>query len=384
MLDCVTNQIKYFQSSEADDISKAIAELVLQMLSVEANERPPAVELYHSCKWIQDHIMVSGNKTTPRLEHIAATNSFRASRPKSASSFSYSSEQPPRFDNYARGHSSSLGSSTKPKIKTLPYAKARVWLDKLKAAPWYQKTKFFQKSELKINHCDQLHQVVGRDHVRPLLNRTFYPSNMLKVFLSNNSESMSDYWADVREEVDLLSNIIFHCKADNRIDIRLAMGDGTSNSSSADHLVQFVRSKSPGVGIHGAEASIQHVLEKVLQGWIKSTEQKRSSRGWRSEKKPLSLYVLTTGNFPAGDDVELPIRQAIEDMKHIGLQHDHIGIQFVRFGDDPTGIARLNKLDNLEEGQWDIVDTEPWNGDVLKIFLGPINRTYDQDPSSAL
>lgn len=200
----------------------------------------------------------------------------------------------------------------------------------------------------------------------------------------DNSESMYDHWHNVRETVELLSEIVWACKADGRIDVGLAMGDEKCHSSHASRINKYVMSHVPAVGEASAEASIQFALGKLLQEFLKDLERKqnRTKIGpWRSDKKPLSLYVLTNGNFPEQDDVGMPIQHTIEAMKRLRLSEDYIGIQFIRFGDDAVGKARLDRLDNLEGQPWDIVDTERWDDNVLKLFLGPINPTFDGDAS---
>ncbi|KAI4643857.1 hypothetical protein J4E93_006870 [Alternaria ventricosa] len=61
----------------------------------------------------------------------------------------------------------------------------------------------------------------------------------------------------------------------------------------------------------------------------------------------------------------------------------HVGIQFIRFGDDPIGKQRLEYLDNDNlkhyEVPGDIVDTEPSTGNVFKMLLASTDPSWDND-----
>ena len=175
---------------------------------------------------------------------------------------------------------------------------------------------------------------------------------------------MHEHWPNVRESVELLCEILFARKADNRIDVQLAMGDKNLNSSRVSHIVKYVREHPPGRGPGSADASIEYALGKVLRKFLEDLKHRRNSSRTRfswSNIKPLSLYILTNGSFPYQDDVGAPIRDTIKDLQQMGLLTGFIGIQFVRFGEDPEGIQRLEYLDNLEDGRWDMVDTEKWD-----------------------
>ena len=60
--------------------------------------------------------------------------------------------------------------------------------------------------------------------------------------------------------------------------------------------------------------------------------------------RPLSLYVLTDGTWP-----NCTLITEIENLVHLLVEHKlpnkYVGIQFIRFGDDPKGRQRLEHLD---------------------------------------
>ena len=60
----------------------------------------------------------------------------------------------------------------------------------------------------------------------------------------------------------------------------------------------------------------------------------------------LSLYVLTDGVWQPGCTLITEIRSLVALLEEHKLPNRHIGIQFIRFGDDKEGQARLEKLDS--------------------------------------
>lgn len=63
--------------------------------------------------------------------------------------------------------------------------------------------------------------------------------------------------------------------------------------------------------------------------------------------KPTSIYILTDGIWEPGEDkVKFEISRAIDFLIDHRLPSSAIMFQFVQFGDDPEGQARMRKLDN--------------------------------------
>jgi hypothetical protein len=118
-------------------------------------------------------------------------------------------------------------------------------------------------------------------------------------------------------------------------------------------------------------------------------------------RKPLSLYIFTDGNWQHGSDAIAPIRNMVSRMNKHNFPKEKVGIQFIQFGDDPEGTERLNYLDSqlgqsikaemlsaepnvdIRHRVLDIVDTEPFHGDIMKMLLGAINPWFDDDGDPA-
>lgn len=125
------------------------------------------------------------------------------------------------------------------------------------------------------------------------------------------------------------------------------------------------------------------------------------------EKKPKTILILTDGiwaGVPDGD-VDTFIKSQIKVLRLGSSAHSRpVTFQFIRFGHDLAGMERLRRLDDdmkerglplvfprclpiLLRWQWnsyqasflsDLIDTEPVDGDVYKMFLGSIVEDIDE------
>lgn len=154
-------QILRFQQSNFDELTSAVAAMIKDMLSVNATERPPAAELRGKCNTALSHATRNVElATSPRHGPLPANDStaYSPTRPFTPS---YSSDPNSTHQSIHRYQSDNSGLSRQKKTtKNLPYAKAKVWLEKSRASwnPFH--------SPPRIEHFDQLHQIKGRDHVR--------------------------------------------------------------------------------------------------------------------------------------------------------------------------------------------------------------------------
>ena len=128
-------------------------------------------------------------------------------------------------------------------------------------------------------------------------------------------------------------------------------------------------------------------LHRILPTYYPGQTSKRSS--WLSkpagDQPGVNIYILTDGVWSEGEEcfstVQSQIRQLASRLGEAG-KLEHVGIQFIRFGNDEVGRERLNTLD--DDGaplHRDIVDTEPSTGNVFKMLFGSIDRTWDNGRS---
>ena len=96
---------------------------------------------------------------------------------------------------------------------------------------------------------------------------------------------------------------------------------------------------------HDVPSDIDMRLGQILGNYQSEIHREKEKKNailskWSKAVKPLSLYVLTDGAWPATDAVT-PIEQLILQQ----LPKKQVGIQFISFGNDPAGIDKLRYLD---------------------------------------
>ncbi|KAM0259151.1 hypothetical protein ACHAPA_010885 [Fusarium lateritium] len=114
--------------------------------------------------------------------------------------------------------------------------------------------------------------------------------------------------------------------------------------------------------------SLDLILDRILVG---------------AKVKPTSIYVYTDGIWePGADEVRHAIRRAIEYLIECNQPSTTLMFQFIQFGDDAKGSARLGYLDDKctkEVGNetYDIVDTRHHTDNVPEMVIGSISKYHD-------
>lgn len=103
---------------------------------------------------------------------------------------------------------------------------------------------------------------------------------------------------------------------------------------------------NPARGTPDMREKFANILEDYQSEFGKKSTWKSIWHPARKHPRKLSLYVLTNGVWQPGTTLVREIETLVELLLHHKLTNKQIGIQFIRFGHDPTGITRLKKLDS--------------------------------------
>ena len=152
---------------------------------------------------------------------------------------------------------------------------------------------------------------------------------------------MKKHWDSV---IDLFSVFAWHTKSldSNGLEMYFTVSLKKGKFKNTTRAVEILKSISQSI-----PSNIDLSLGEILREYQGKLErQKNMISFWPREKsvKPLSLYVFTDGAWE-GCDAVAPIEAMIEKQKELKLPREQIGIQFIRFGDDPRGVDRLHYLD---------------------------------------
>ncbi|KAL8896162.1 MAG: hypothetical protein Q9207_007843 [Kuettlingeria erythrocarpa] len=203
------------------------------------------------------------------------------------------------------------------------------------------------------------------------------------IFLVDNSETMRQYKTQIAGVASLLAYIVKDSD-DDGLDIHFTQSVYQTNSKKSTGISSAIH-QQPYRGIPDMRGRLGSILQEHINRFGALVSPSRSRFGRQRSPQPqkrLSFYVLTDAKWQPGD-VGKVIKDLVQRMKAKGLPKEHVGIQFIRFGDDPASIDKLDELDHglgLNAEGMDIVDHTYWNGNVWKMLLGAVNDWYDDDP----
>jgi hypothetical protein len=191
---------------------------------------------------------------------------------------------------------------------------------------------------------------------------------------------MEGHWGDVLRTFDALAYLVKEMDSDG---IELRFVNSCSEDGQAKHRTPL-RKRLDKVK-PGGQCDMGIALNKILPRCYPDQVDRRSSWLKRPvEKAGFNIYILTDGVWSQGEDELCGVQKHIQILVKKLIKSGklkRVGIQFIRFGDDPAGKERLRRLDDelLEyDIERDIVDTEPANGNIFKMLLGSTSSTWDQ------
>ncbi|KAL2073991.1 hypothetical protein VTL71DRAFT_7769 [Oculimacula yallundae] len=199
------------------------------------------------------------------------------------------------------------------------------------------------------------------------------------VFLIDDSYSMVDHWPNVVKLFEGLSYILKDTDR-NGLDVYFTISQecALQNKHTKDMVPMVKRRKQRDPT---ARTEINYRLTKILDEYKAKLD---SNKFWKSKPKPLSLYILTNGVWEKECQPEIPIKNVVRKLQDLRKDREQIGIQFISFGNDEIGLERLRYLDDELTGELehDIVDTTPWDGNILKMLFGHINEDMDRQDAA--
>ncbi|KAF5512762.1 putative serine/threonine-protein kinase [Colletotrichum aenigma] len=196
-----------------------------------------------------------------------------------------------------------------------------------------------------------------------------------QIFLVDDSASMKNHKEAVGRTCRVLAYVLKEGGADpdEAFDLYFTSAQPNVRSGKSSDLQKAVQECKFSDNTCDMQSSLDLIATKVIQN-----------------RKQVSIYVLTNGHWNLQSDekfcgVDFPIRRLIRHIKKEDKQRNWVGIQFIRFFDQPfsnedkLGRERLIRLDEeLEtEADRDIVDTTDFGKDVHKMLTGALSRWED-------
>ncbi|KAL8769017.1 MAG: hypothetical protein Q9209_004934 [Squamulea sp. 1 TL-2023] len=203
------------------------------------------------------------------------------------------------------------------------------------------------------------------------------------VFLIDNGESMQKYRPQVEAVSELLSTLTQPYDPDG-LDLYLTTQSDKLRPKTPEKFLQCLRER-PAHGFHDFRQRFAKIVENYQSKFGKTNFRKKfmhpSSTPFKAPR-PLSLYVLTDGVWDPKCTLITEVKNLVTLLQEHRLPNKYVGIQFIRFGNDPGGKRRLKTLDSQLGLGLDVVDTTSADGNVWKMLLGAVNDWYDNDGDS--
>jgi hypothetical protein len=203
---------------------------------------------------------------------------------------------------------------------------------------------------------------------------------------------MKPHWPQVLHVFDVLAYIVKHEDPD-KMEIYFTNSKNHARGKNRHDFYNMLDN----INTTG-KCNMKLSLDRIVESWLAEYEKSKKDSKRRAiasmfhshkPKNGVNIYVLTDGIWQTKPHslggVDEMIKKVVKRLNDKAMAADYIGIQFIRFGNDKYGIERLEKLDRdlgRRGVNEDIVDTEPCDGNVLKMLLGSFNSYWDDDDNS--
>ncbi len=156
---------------------------------------------------------------------------------------------------------------------------------------------------------------------------------------------MGRHWKEVCEIFEHLAYMVKYTNPNN-IKLLFTMSSDKHKSRHTAPLLNVLDGKMP-----QGDSNIRSPLSEVLKEYQARLKGQKTS-GWLRRRQPpgqvrrQTLYVFTDGIWQPDCDVTEIIKHLVDCLEEHKLYREQFGIQFIRFGEDPEGIKRLEHLDS--------------------------------------
>ena len=159
---------------------------------------------------------------------------------------------------------------------------------------------------------------------------------------------MQRHWKEVQELFGTLAYMVKDSDPDG-IELHFTISGQNHQSKHTKGLVKVLGKKS-----YEGHSNIRSSLNTIVRRYLEKVEApaqvgraRWSWAGHTNEPVPAqNVYVFTDGIWqPEYDPTEI-IENLVKNLRDRKIMKEQFGIQFISFGNDPDGLAVLNRLDS--------------------------------------
>lgn len=195
-------------------------------------------------------------------------------------------------------------------------------------------------------------------------------------FIIDDSASMAPVWADVQRTFSALSYVVKGMSPDGT-ELFFTISYDTYQRKDTTELCGFLEKHIP-----NGSTNISYRLNLQLQAYrLKLYKAKQTRAKPLKERKktefttvrPLTIYVLTNGEWGEGPDPKVCIGEMATFLKEEPCPEGTVAIVFVSFATGAGPSGRISELVG-QRFEMEMVDSERWSGNVLRMLRGPLDK----------
>lgn len=160
----------------------------------------------------------------------------------------------------------------------------------------------------------------------------------------DNAESMGPYRERVRSTLELLSALTERYDPDH-LDLYFST-ESIKHRPKTNQQMLSLFDQRRACGMPDMRERFASIIQKYQEKLGRKHHFSRLLHKPSHGPRRLSLYVLTDGVWQPYCTLVREIKNLVALMAQHNMPNKHIGIQFIRFGDDPEGKQRLKELDS--------------------------------------
>jgi hypothetical protein len=176
------------------------------------------------------------------------------------------------------------------------------------------------------------------------------------MFIVDDSASMAAHWPDLKRVFEALTYVVKGMSPDGT-ELFYTVSYDTYRRKDTSDLCAFLEKHPP-----AGETNISYRLNLQLQGYVVkltnagSKKQKKGEwvpLGLREKElvvRPISIYVLTNGEWGKGPDPKIAIQEMANFLKREKMTQGQVAIEFITFAQDPKAGQRLSDLASTDFG----------------------------------
>lgn len=166
-------------------------------------------------------------------------------------------------------------------------------------------------------------------------------SNKVQVIIIGDSQSMLEHRKNMTELLGIFAYMIKAHDKDS-LDLYFATSADKRNEKTSSKLVRIVEKRRGSGDLGYTEMSVR--LEQVL-GDYTSKIQREAKMAVRT--RGLNVYIFTDAVWTPLCDIVPSIDRMVKTLTTYQLPEKQVGLQFISFGNNLDGLARLRLVDNF-------------------------------------